>query len=155
QNKVQGLDRFLASGRTYESLVLSVPWLKEYLRQHPSETATLEHVHELSLSNHAMENFASDMTALGRADLIPVVQAQQARIALLQVGYMYWLVFADRHMLLWRFEGPCGFLKWKASDFPAGKCGEHYQVNNGGCSGREVTPDGMLLPDREPNDVVC
>jgi hypothetical protein len=155
QDKVQGLDQFLASGGKYESLVLSVPWLKEYLGQHPSETVTLEHVHQLSFSNHALESFASDMKARGREDLIPTVQAQQPQIAPLHVGFVYWLLFPDKHMLLWRFEGPRGFLKWNPSDFPAGKCGEYYRVNNGGCSGREISPDGDLLPDHEPNDVAC
>jgi len=155
QDKVQGLDQFLASGGIYESLVLSVPWLKEYLRQHPSETVTLEHVDQVSFSNHAMESFASDMKARGREDLISVVQSQQSQIALLHVGFVYWLLFPDKHMLLWRFEGPRGFLKWQPSDFPAGKCGEYYRVNNGGCSGREISPDGELLPDHEPNDVAC
>lgn len=90
-----------------------------------------------------------------REDLISVVQAQQPQIALLHVGFVYWLLFPDKHMLLWRFEGPRGFLKWKPSDFPAGKCGEYYWVNDGGCSGREISPDGELLPDHEPNDVSC
>jgi hypothetical protein len=154
-DKVQGLDQFLTSGTKYESLALSVPWLKEYFHQHPSETITLEHVHQLSFGDHAMESFARDMKARGREDLIPIVQTQQPQIALLKIGFVYWLLFPDKHMMLWRFEGPRGFLKWKLSDFPAGDCDEYYRVNNGGCSGREITPSGELVPDREPRDVAC
>lgn len=153
--KVQGVEQFLKDGGKYESLVLSVPWLLKYLLQHPNERVTLEHVHQTSFSDHAMESFAEDMTARGRPDLIPIVQAQQSQIALLHAGFVYWLVFPDRHMVLWRFEGPRGFLNWSKSDFPAGRCGEYYQVNEGGCSGREISPEGELLPDREPNDIAC
>jgi hypothetical protein len=35
----------------------------------------------------------------------------------------------------------------KLSDFPAGECDEYYRVNNGGCSGREITPSGELVPE--------
>ena len=91
----------------------------------------------------------------GREDLIPVVQAQQSQIALLKIGFVYWLLFPDKHMMLWRFEGPRGFLKWKLSDFPARECGEYYRVNNGGCSGRQITSSGELVPDRAPRDMAC
>ncbi|MGA7159015.1 MAG: WG repeat-containing protein [Acidobacteriaceae bacterium] len=154
-DKVQGLKAFLTSGAKYESLALSVPWLNEYFRQHPKETVTLEHVHQTSFGNHAMDSFARDMKARGREDLVPIVRAQQSQIALLKIDYVYWLLFPDKHMMLWRFEGPRGFLKWKPSDFPAGECDEYYRVNNGGCSGREVTPNGDLVPEQAPRDVAC
>lgn len=152
--KVQGVDEFLTTGDTYENLVLSIPWLNDYLRTHPKENVSLLHVHQSSFGDHAMQSFALDMKARGREDLIPVVQAQQAQIALLKIDFVYWLVFPDKHMMLWRFEGPRGFLKWKQSDFPAGPCGD-YQVNDGGCSGREVTPDGVLTDEHAPRDREC
>jgi WG repeat protein/FAD binding domain-containing protein len=153
-DKVQGVDEFLKTGAIYEDLALSIPWLNDYIRAHPQESVFLMHVHQTSFGDHAMNSFALDMKARGREDLIPAVRTQQAQIALLKIGFVYWLVFPDKHMMLWRFEGPRGFLKWKQSDFPAGRCGD-YQVNNGGCSGREISPDGTLIADHAPRDQEC
>lgn len=57
-------------------------------------------------------------------------------------------------MLLWSFDGPSGLLKWSAANFSAGECAD-YKTNYGGCSGREITPDGELGPERTPRDQVC
>ena len=153
--KVQGLEAFLKDGPRYERLALSVPWLNAWLRQNPDQTMTLTYVHDASLGEHATESFAADMEARGRADLIPPVSAQRKHIVLLHIGFVYWLLFPDHHMMLWRFEGPRGFLKWKESDFPAGNCDSYYAVNNGGCSGREVSPQGQLLASTPPRDRTC
>jgi hypothetical protein len=153
-DKVQGVEEFLKTGLKYEDLVLSVPWLNDYIHEHPRENIFLMHVHDTSFGDQAMRTFTLDMKARGREDLIPTVRAQQARVALLKIGYVYWLVFPDKHMMLWRYEGPSGFLKWKQSDFPAGLCGA-YPVNNGGCSGREVAADGTLMAEGVPRDRAC
>jgi hypothetical protein len=93
-----------------------------------------------------------------RPDLIEQVQAQQQDIALLIVGNThsetYWILFPDKHMLLWGFDGPSGLLKWTAADFSAGECAE-YKTKYGGCSGREITPNGELAAERTPRDQVC
>jgi hypothetical protein len=149
QGKVVGLDEFLRNGPKYEAFALSVPWLNKYLREHPQETMTLMYTHLESFGNHAMQSFALDMKARGREDLIPAVSSQQSEIALLKIGYVYWLLFPDHHMMLWSFDGPSGFLKWKQSDFPAGKCDAYYARGTGGCSGREVTPEGTLVPEAD------
>ena len=153
-DKVHGVEEFLKTGAMYEDLALSVPWLNDYIHEHPKETVFLMHVHDTSFGDQAMRTFVLDMKAKGREDLIPPVEAQQAKVALLKIGYVYWLVFPDKHMMLWRYEGPSGFLKWKQTDFPAGQCGA-YRVNNGGCSGREITADGTLLPEHGPRDQAC
>ena len=152
---VEGLDTFLQNAGRYENLVLSIPWLNAWLHDHPEENLTLAYVHDASFGDHAMESFTADMKARGREDLIQPVRAQQKEIALIHTGFVYWLIFPDHHMLLWRFEGPRGFLKWKESDFPAGECDQYYAVNNGGCSGREISPEGQLLPDVQPRDRTC
>ncbi len=154
-NRVDGLDEFLANGTKYETLALSVPWLNKYIQENPKEMMTLVYVHGKSFSDHALESFAADMKARGREDLIAIVRSQQSDIALLKIGFVYWLLFPDHHMMLWRYEGPRGFLNWTQRDFPEGRCGEYYRVNNGGCSGREISPDGVLLPDAQPRDVAC
>jgi WG repeat protein len=53
-----------------------------------------------------------------------------------------------------RFGGPSGLLKWTADDFPAAECAE-YKTNFGGCSGREITPEGQLAAKRTPRDQLC
>lgn len=155
KGKVIGLEGFLANGDHYEKLVLSVPWLKTWLATHPNQKMTLMFVHDASLGKHAMRSFAADMKARGREDLIPQVSAQRKEIALLHIGFVFWLLFPDHHMMVWRFDGPRGFLKWTASDFPAGECDSYYAENNGGCSGREVSSDGDLLPEAPPRDRTC
>jgi hypothetical protein len=153
-NKVEGVAEFLKTGAKYEDMALSVPWLNDYIREHPKETVFVMYVHDTSFGDQAMRTFALDMKARGREDLIPTVRAQQAQLVLLKIGYVYWILFPDKHMMLWRYEGPSGFLKWKQSDFSAGRCGA-YPVNNGGCSGREITAGGTLVLDQAPRDEGC
>lgn len=106
----------------------------------------------------AMRTFSEDMKARGREDRVEPVGVQQPQITLLIVGNTYsesyWLLFPDKHMMLWRYGGPSGLLKWTASDFPPGLCGT-YQSNDGGCSGREVTSDGTLVAEHVPRDQKC
>jgi hypothetical protein len=45
-------------------------------------------------------------------------------------------------------------LRWTPADFGEGECSD-YKVNNGGCSGREVDPDGHLVSEGKPRDVTC
>ena len=156
--EVEGIDAFLQSGGRYEKLVLSVPWLAAYIGEHPRTQFRISFVHDASLGEKAMRTFTGDMKLRERPDLIEKVNAQQSQIALLIVGMThsesYWLAFPDRHMLLWRYGGPSGLLKWTPAEFGEGECAE-YRVNGGGCSGREVTPDGALVPEGAPRDVAC
>lgn len=154
QNKVEGVDGFLKNADKYESLVLSVPWLNAFLRENPKLHAELYFVHRNSFGDHAMQTFALDMKARGREDLIEKVRSQQDQIALLNIEDADWLVFPDKHMMLWRYESQWGFLKWTSADFPPGLCGD-YPSNFGGCSGREVTPEGNLSDAHIPRDEQC
>jgi hypothetical protein len=153
-DKVVGLQEFLTRGARYEDAILSVPWLLDYFQQHPSENAYIFQVHGTSFGEHAMLTFAQDMKARGREDLIAQVAAQQSQITLLKVGAADWLLFPDKHMMLWRYDGPSGLLKWTPADFPPGLCGA-YSSNFGGCSGREITPDGVLVAERAARDQDC
>ena len=154
QNKVEGVDDFLKTADNYESLVLSVAWLNAFLRDNPKLNAWLYFVHRKSFGDHAMQTFALDMKARGREDLIEEVRSQQDQIALLNIQGADWLVFPDKHMMLWRYETRWGLLKWTTEDFPPGSCGA-YQSNYGGCSGREVTPEGTLADAHIPRDQEC
>jgi hypothetical protein len=152
--RIQGVDEFLKTGSRYEDLTLSVTWLMDWLRNHPDRHASLFNVHGLSFGQHAMQIFTKDMHARERDDLVEKVRAQQSEMALLKIDGADWLIFPDRRLVLWRYEWFRGLLNWKADDFGEGKCIE-YRVNNGGCSGREVSADGRLLPDRIPRDAEC
>jgi WG containing repeat len=153
-DKVQGVQEFLNAGARYEDALLSVPWVLDYFQKHPGENAYILQVHGTSVGEHAMQTFAQDMKARGREDLIAQVASQQSQITLLKVGAADWLLFPDKRMMLWRYGGPSGLLKWTPSDFPPGLCGA-YRSTFGGCSGREVSPDGVLLSEHAARDQDC
>jgi hypothetical protein len=156
--KVSGVDDFLKYGERYEQLALSVPWLNEFIKKNPRAFFRISYVHDASFGDKALRTFTADMKLRERPDLIQKVTAQHKEIALLMVGIeyseSYWLVFPDKHLMLWRYEGRSGLLKWATSDFGEGECAD-YRVNNGGCSGREVSATGDLIPEGKPRDVVC
>lgn len=157
-NQVQGVDDFLKTGSQYESLALSVPWLNQYIHDHPKVSFTIQHIHDRSFGDHAMQTFAKDMQARHREDLIPMVSSQQSQIALLTVGSdygpAYWLIFPDHHTMLWRYEAKRDLLNWTEADFHPAECAD-YRTNGGGCSGREVSLDGKLMPEPGPYDEAC
>ena len=156
--RIQGIDGFLSNSDKYEYLVLSVPWLKQYITANPKVWVRITFVHDASLANEALGRFAADMKQRGRNDIAEQARAQRTQIALIQVGIRYaesyWLVFPDKHLILWRYQGPGGLLKWSPADFGEGECADEG-INDGGCSGREVAPDGSLIPDRMPRDIAC
>jgi hypothetical protein len=156
---VEGVQKFLDNGSKYEDLFFSVPWLTDFIHNHPRIYFRISYAQNASLGSKAMRTFVADMKLRGRDDLIKGVQAEQNRITLLIVGMTYyesyWLVFPDKHMLLWRYDGPSGLLKWAPADFGQGKCADGYEANGGGCSGREISPDGTLIPDVQPRDAIC
>lgn len=151
RKKVEGVDEFLKLAARYEDLALSVPWLNGYIRDNPRVAVRISYVHGKSFGDRAMRVFAADMKLRGREDLIEQVKSQQAGIALLVIGdthaESYWLLFPDKHMVLWRYAGPSGLLKWNPKDLRKGRgvCSE-YEYRAVVCSGREITAEGMLAP---------
>jgi hypothetical protein len=152
--RIQGVAEFLKTGSRYEDLTLSVTWLMDWLREHPDRHAYLFNVHGLSFGDHALQTFTKDMRLRERNDLVEKVLAEQSQIALLKIDGADWLIFPDRHLLLWRYEWFRGLVNWTPSDFGEGECAD-YRVNNGGCSGREVSPEGTLILAGTPRDVEC
>jgi hypothetical protein len=126
----------------------------DWLREHPDSHAWLFNVHGLSFGEHAMQTFTKDMKLRERGDLVEKVRAQQSQIALVSIDGADWLIFPDRHLLLWRYGWSRGLLNWTPNDFGEGECAD-YRVNEGGCSGREVSPKGELIPAGTPRDVNC
>ncbi|HEX2918093.1 MAG TPA: WG repeat-containing protein, partial [Edaphobacter sp.] len=151
---IDGIQQFLDTAGKYEDLVLSIPWLSDFIRQNPKVNFNITYVHDASFGDKALRTFTGDMKLREREDLVAQVKGQQHEIALLQAEGAYWLVFPDKHMILWRHEGYRTLLKWTPADFGEGECSD-YKVNNGGCSGREVTPHGQLVPEGKPRDVAC
>ncbi len=146
--KVEGVDEFLKSAAKYEDLALSVPWLNGYIRDNPHAAVRISYIHDKSFGENAMGVFAADMKLLGRQDLIEQVKSQQAGIALLLINDTYtdshWLIFPDKHMMLWRYAGSSRLLKWTPKDFLKGEreCSDRFSM----CSGQEITAEGMLAP---------
>src|SRR5215467_6583312 len=145
--KVEGVEQFLRASRKYQATPTSIPWLADYIRQHPRVVFRVSYVHDSSFGDKAMRVFSNDMHAIGKDGLIEKVKTQQSEITLLIVGVeyaeSYWLVFPDKHIMLWRFIGPSGLLNWAPKDFPANRCSE-YQGVTGGCVGATVSADGIL-----------
>jgi hypothetical protein len=116
------VEAFLSLADKYQSLLLSVPWLADYIRQHDKVPVRISDVHNASFGDKALTVFTGDMRALGRNDLVREVRIKQYEITLLITGITYaesyWLIFSDKHIILWRDNGPSGLLKRKPSDFP-------------------------------------
>jgi hypothetical protein len=146
--KVEGLEGFLGAANKYESLVLSVPWLANYIRERDKVPVRISYVHNASFGDKAMKVFTGDMHALGKDDLVHEVAVKQSEITLLITGMTYaesyWLIFPDKRMILWRYNGPSGLLKWKPPDFRTAECA-NYGVPFGGCVGATIDSDGNLM----------
>ena len=150
-SEAEGVDRFLQSGSKYEDLVLSSPLFGEYIRQHPRTPVWISYVHDASFGDKAMRVFAADMHAIGKEDVVPPVRAQQSEIALVMLGGAYWILFPDKHLLLWRFDGQNGLLNWKPETFAFRRCSEYHPVW-GGCVGAEVSAEGKQVQDYASSD---
>lgn len=149
-----GVDVFLHHAPQFEQLVLSVPWLNQFV--HESKRAVrprLAFSQGVSFSDEAARAFSEDMHELGKNKSIVKTEAVKNQIALLMVGSGVeesdWLVFPDRHMLLWRYYqtpiyGKPDLLKWQPADFPKKPCAK-MKNNFVGCVGVEISPDGVLI----------
>ncbi len=141
QGKVGGIEGFLAQAEKYESLALSVPWLNQYMQEYPRVPIRISYVQDRSLGDKALKTFAEDMQFRDRQDLIAQVREHQDEIALLLVGNTYsetyWILFPDKHMVLWRYGGVSGLLKWSPSDFSAENAPRETSPT---ASGRLFTP---------------
>jgi hypothetical protein len=149
---VAGTDTFLQRAPQYEQLVLSVPWLNQFVQQNKRTVRPrLAFSHGVSLSDAAAQVFSDDMHARGRDKLAVKTEAMKGQVALLIVGFGMeesdWLVLPDRHMVLWRYlqipiYGKPDLLKRQPLDFPRGPCAK---INTAGCVGAEISPDGAVI----------
>jgi hypothetical protein len=153
--KAVGADTFLQHAPRYEQLVLSVPWLNQFVHENKRVVRPrLAFTQGASFSDEAAQAFSEDMHAIGRDKAIVKTEAAKDQIALLIVGSWAeesdWLVFPDHHMLLWRYYqfsvyGKPDLLKWQPADFPQKAPCAKMKKNSVGCVGVEVSPDGALI----------
>jgi hypothetical protein len=143
---VKGAENFADRIAPYEALALSVPWLNQYLAEHPQQLLYIRFVHNRSFSEKAMQNFKADMKELGKEFLADEVTLVQDKAALVFLDYgSDWIILPDKRMILWRHYLPAGFLKWQAADFRFKRCAD-YNSNNGGCVGAVISAEGVLQP---------
>lgn len=154
EGNVIGTDKFLEDGPHFEKLVLSVPWLMQYAREHPKTSIRLSYFHGRSFSDDAFRFFSADMQAIGQESLIRKVDQIKEQIALVSIGFREeadWLIFPDGHMLLWRFYRTpvygigSGLPAWVDSVDLAKQCAAIRNIFIH-CVGREMTATGELKP---------
>lgn len=138
--KVENVDTFMGSIDAYHALVLSVPWLKEFIDTHPRLDYELRFVGDRSFSEKAMQSFTADMKLSGKESLVDEVAKIQKSVSLLVVEYRTWLmVLPDKRVVLWRFDGFDPTHLWKNESAPW-DC--TYQ---GKCVGMVVSADATLV----------
>ena len=139
-SKVENVDTFMGSIDAYHDLVLSVPWLREFINTHPQLNYELRFVGDRSFSEKAMQSFTADMKLRGKEALVNEVAKIQKSVSLLVVGYRTWLmVLPDKRVVLWRFKDFDPAHLWK-DESAAWDC--TYQ---GKCVGVVVSADGALV----------
>jgi hypothetical protein len=149
RGQTEGVEAFLRSVKKYEDLVFSVPWLKALMVEQPRVQYRLSYVHDASFCDKAMGVFTADMRKLGKRRLAEEIRSKQSEITLLMTGMKYyesyWLLLPDKRMILWRYRGATGLLKWGAVEFSGGECSEYEGMDQ--CVGNIVSADGVLVRD--------
>jgi hypothetical protein len=151
--RTEGAEDLARRSESYEHLVLSIDWLRDFWNTHPNEHARLFYVHGVSLTDKGMKTFAADMKAAGRQDLIQKVRAVQDQAALIETSDRsyaleygqgdYWIVLPDKSVILWRWQSLGHILRWKPATFPARECTDYGTVT-GGCSGATISARGEI-----------
>jgi len=143
--KTLGVDEVFDKANHYANAVLAVPWLAEFLTNHPKERASVAYVHGISMTDKAMKIFARDMKATKREKLVERVRASQHEDVLLQTGSGdWWIVLPDHSMILWRWASMHPILKWPKNTFSATECSDYGEVT-GGCNGTLISPAGQIV----------
>jgi hypothetical protein len=106
---LEGVEDFLRQVPRYSELVLSVPWLDSYLRDHPASTFELRYAGGRSLSPKATQHFEEDLRTHGKLELAQILDRDAMSSAFLEVngGSGCWsraVVLPNRDLLLWHFK---------------------------------------------------
>lgn len=138
-----GAGEFLGQIKNYEALVLSVPWLRDYLSKHLDTTLELRYVDDQSLSHLALGDLVQDMRSHDKGPIADRLEREASVCAFLQIDegsgkpWSRWVVFPNKQMLLWHFSGD-SVLKWKATQFAT------WDFAGLQSTGAVVDPDGAL-----------
>lgn len=148
KDKVENLNSFQNNINKYQSLIFSVPWLKNYLES-GKQKVELRFIRNRSFSEKAMKKFAEDMNKIGKKDLISEIEGQKENIALIGVGgwleyyQSYWLVLPNKNVILWRYRYPM-LMNWNEKDFKQGECTDEISAGLK-CIGAVISPEGNII----------
>jgi hypothetical protein len=143
--RVENVQTLLNEIDRFKSLVQSVPWLRNYVTHHRRTRIELRFVNNRSFGDKPMESFAQDMDGLQKSTLSTEVRTQKEAISLINVNYdTFWLVLADKRMVLWRSKGERGLLKWKTANFHHEDCTAYRDYPYAQCFGAVISPYGMI-----------
>jgi hypothetical protein len=142
---VEGVDTFMTGVDRYVNLVLSVPWLNEFIRSNPRTYFQLRYVGDRSFGEKAFQIFAADMRLQKKESLVREVEAVQKEVSLLSIGWRYnrdyWLVLPDKRVVLWRFNRYGKPIKFPSAASSAWDCSKYQDK----CVGAMISVDGELV----------
>lgn len=144
--RLVGVDEFLARIENYMALVRSIPWLVEFMSEQRKNEVKLLYGPERSLGRRlVMSDLDKELREHHKNQLADRLIAEYDRCALLQVEgsagrWSRWVVFPNREMLLWKFEGDSA-LKWKAAQLDGWECDVLMR-----CTSVVIQPNGTLGP---------
>jgi hypothetical protein len=107
--KISGTDELINKAPVYAELVLSVPWLKKYLEEHPAASAELRYVDGRSLSSKALKSVSADLDTHNKERFANLLSSNASSAAFIEVndGSSCWsrlIVLPNRDVLLWHFK---------------------------------------------------
>jgi hypothetical protein len=142
KKKLIGAAQFLNQIPKYSDLILSVPWLSNYLQTHSEAIVELRYVDGRSLSPKAEASLTEDLRKHGKTELANVVSQRAATSAFIEVdaGSGCWsraIVFPTKEVLLWHFKCDSA-LGFAAKNFDTW---DYYDWRS---TGALVKPDGTL-----------
>jgi len=143
KKRLIGADEFMNRLPKYSNLVLSVPWLSNYLQTRSGTTVELRYVNGRSLSPKAEASLSEDLRKHGKAELANVVSQGAADSAFIEVngGSGCWsraIVLPTKEVILWHFKCD-STLGFEAKDLDTW---DYYGWRS---TGTLVEPDGKMV----------
>jgi hypothetical protein len=143
KKKLTSVEDFLNHLPMYSNLVVSVPWLSNYLRTRPQTTIELRYVNGRSLSAQAEAKLVQDLRQHGKTELANRVSEEATKVSFIEVNddascWSRAIVFPTKEVLLWHFQcdSPLGFT---AKDF------DSWDYAGWRSTGTLVNLDGTLV----------
>jgi hypothetical protein len=126
KKELKGVDTLLTQVPKYTKLVLSVPWLHEYLKDHPDTKIELRYVNGSSLSPKALKDLTEDLRKHDKTELANKVSQQASESSFVEINngasasslgcWSRAIVLPSREVLLWHFQCD-SVLGFPAKDF--------------------------------------